>query len=154
MAYINGFKNSVKTSLLYLENEIIYFNLLRKNLRIISLYNVYYLTATAWRVKLSPVDFFGKCEQICNFLRIWSYLLKQIRGGRFRILRNVRYYSRGSFSLSHQWERMNNDRSCYCLDVFIFCSEHHRHMSLAEGTWWKDIPVFCRFLTARIIWVC
>ena len=25
MAYINGFKNSVKTSLLYLENEIIYF---------------------------------------------------------------------------------------------------------------------------------
>ena len=47
MAYINGFKNSVKTSLLCLENEIIYFNLLRKNLRIISLYNVYYLTATA-----------------------------------------------------------------------------------------------------------
>ena len=34
MAYINGFKNSVKTSLLYLENEIIYFESEEEKLRI------------------------------------------------------------------------------------------------------------------------
>ena len=90
MAYINGFKNSVKTSLLYLENEIIYFwiwgrKIKDKNLgqkvRIKIFYIVYYLTHTTWAVMLSPTGFFAKCEQICNLLRIWSYLLKETRGG-------------------------------------------------------------------------
>ena len=88
MAYINCFKNSVKTSLLYLENEIIYFWIWRRKikdknsrqkLRIKILYIVYYLTHTAWGVTLST-GFFGKCEQICNLLRIW-YLLKETHGG-------------------------------------------------------------------------
>ena len=86
MAYINGFKNSVKTSLLYLKSEIIYFwiwerKIKDKKFRIKILYIVYYLTHTAWGVTLSPTGFFGKCEQICNLLRIWSYLLKEISGG-------------------------------------------------------------------------
>ena len=33
--------------------------------------------ATAQSVKFSIKDFFSKCEQICNFLRIWSHLLKK-----------------------------------------------------------------------------
>ena len=90
MAYINGFKNSVKTSLLYLENEIIYFWIWGRKikdrnwgqkLRAKILYIVYYLTHTAWGVTLSPAGFFGKCEQICNLLRTWSYLLKETCGG-------------------------------------------------------------------------
>ena len=75
MAYISGFKNLVKTSLLYLENEIIYFWKIkdknsRQKFRIKVLYTVYYLTHTAWGVTLSPTGFFDKCEQICNLLRI------------------------------------------------------------------------------------
>ena len=86
MAHINSFKSSVKASLLYLESEIIYFwiwerKIKDKKFRIKILYIVYYLTHTAWGVRLSPTGFFGKCEQICNLLRIWSYLLKEIRGG-------------------------------------------------------------------------
>ena len=91
MAYINDFKNSVKTSLLYLENEIIYFkwnniflNLSKKNsgqkFRVINIYIVYYLSHTAWGKTLSPAGFFGKWEKICTLLRIWSYLLKATRG--------------------------------------------------------------------------
>ena len=76
-----------------------------------------------WRVKLSPTDLFSKCEQICNFLRIESYLLKEALEGRFRMLRAVRYYSRRCFGLSRQWEQLNNHRSCCCSGVFIFTSE-------------------------------
>ena len=92
MAYINGFKNSLKTSPLCLENEVIYFWIWGKKindknhgqkLRIIIPYIVYYLTHTAWELTLSPADFFGKCEQICNLLRIWSYLLREIPVGDF-----------------------------------------------------------------------
>ena len=76
---------ALKTSLLYLENEIIYFWIWGRKikdrnwgqkLRIKILYIVYYLTHTAWGVTLSPTSFFDKCEQMCNLLRIWSYLLK------------------------------------------------------------------------------
>ena len=90
MADINDFKNTVKSSLFYLVNEIIYFwiwgrKIKDKNsaqkLRMKILYIVHYLTHTAWGVTLSPTDLFGKCEQICNLLRIWSYLLKETRGG-------------------------------------------------------------------------
>ena len=31
---------------------------------------------TAQKMKLSIKDFFSKCDQICRFQRIWSYLLK------------------------------------------------------------------------------
>ena len=110
MAYYNSFKNSVKTSLLSLENEIIYFwiwgrkikaNNSGQKLRIKILYIVYYLNYTAWGVTLSPAGFFGKCEEICSLLRIWSYLIKK-PAGRFRILRCVRYCSRRCFGLSRQ----------------------------------------------------
>ena len=83
MAYINGFKNSVENSLLYWENETIYFwiwarKIKDKNsghiLRTIIFYIVYYLTHTAWGVMLSSMDFFGKCEQICNLLRV-AYMI-------------------------------------------------------------------------------
>ena len=50
-----------------------------------------------WR--LSPTGLFGKCKQIENLLRIWSYLLKETGGG---ILCCVRYYSRRCFGLSRQ----------------------------------------------------
>ena len=116
MAYINDFKNSVKTSLLYLENEIIYFkwnniflNLSKKNsgqkFRVINIDIVYYLSHNAWGVTLSPTGFFGKWEKICTLLRIWSYLLKVTRGERgegFWILHSVRDYSRRCFGLSCQ----------------------------------------------------
>ena len=29
------------------------------------------------KIKFSIKDFFSKCDQICNFLRIWSHLLKK-----------------------------------------------------------------------------
>ena len=32
---------------------------------------------TAQNTKFSIKDFFSKCDQICSFLRIWSYLLKK-----------------------------------------------------------------------------
>ena len=32
---------------------------------------------TAQEMKFSIKDFFGKCDQICSFLRIWSHLLKK-----------------------------------------------------------------------------
>ena len=76
MAYINGFENSVKTSLLYLENEIIYFWIWRRKfknknsgqkLTVIILYIVYYLTHTAWRVTLSPTDFFVNVNKYATF---------------------------------------------------------------------------------------
>ena len=76
MAYINGFRNSAKISLLYLENEIIYFwfwgkSIEGKNsgkkLRIKILYVMYYLTHTAWEVTLSPTDLFGKCVKPVAF---------------------------------------------------------------------------------------
>ena len=34
-------------------------------------------TITAQKVKYSINDFFSKCDQICSFLQIWSYLLNQ-----------------------------------------------------------------------------
>ena len=76
MAYINGFRNSAKISLLYLENEIIYFwfwgkSIEGKNsgkkLRIKILYVMYYLIHTAWEVTLSPTDLFGKCVKPVAF---------------------------------------------------------------------------------------
>ena len=67
MAYINGFKTSVKVSLLCLENEGLYLRIIK--LRITILYIMHYLTHTASGVTLSPVNFFGKCEQMCNLLR-------------------------------------------------------------------------------------
>ena len=91
MAYINGFENSVKTSLLYLENEIIYFWIWRRKLRTKietkingnnSLYCVLF-DSHCLRSDVIPYGFLCKCEQICNLLRIWSYLLKEARGGYF-----------------------------------------------------------------------
>ena len=32
---------------------------------------------TAQKMKFSIKDFFSKCDQICNILRIWSHLLKK-----------------------------------------------------------------------------
>ena len=32
---------------------------------------------TVQKMKFSIKDFFSKCDQICSFLRIWSYLLKK-----------------------------------------------------------------------------
>ena len=32
---------------------------------------------SAQKMKFSIKDFFSKCDQICSFLRIWSYLLKK-----------------------------------------------------------------------------
>ena len=29
------------------------------------------------KIKFSIKDFFSKCDQICNFLRIWSHLLRK-----------------------------------------------------------------------------
>ena len=34
-------------------------------------------TSSAQKVKFSIKNFFGKCDQICRFLRIWSHLLKK-----------------------------------------------------------------------------
>ena len=34
-------------------------------------------TNTAQKKKISIEDLFSKCDQICNFLQIWSHLLKQ-----------------------------------------------------------------------------
>ena len=82
MTYISCFRNSVKTSLPYLENgKTVKDKNSGEKLRIKILYIVYYLTHNARGVTLSPMNFFGKCEQICNLLRIWSYLLKETRGG-------------------------------------------------------------------------
>ena len=76
MAYINGFKNSVKTSLLYLENKIIYFWIWTKKIKsknsgqkltVIILYIVYYLTHIAWEVTLSPTDFFVNVNKYATF---------------------------------------------------------------------------------------
>ena len=76
MAYINGFKNSVKISLLYLENKIIYFWIWTKKIKnknsgqkltVIILYIVYYLTHTAWKVTLSPTDFFVNVNKYATF---------------------------------------------------------------------------------------
>ena len=36
------------------------------------------LAVTAQKMKFSIKDFFSKCDQICSFLRIWSYLLKKL----------------------------------------------------------------------------
>ena len=33
--------------------------------------------STAQNMEFSIKDFFSKCDQICSFLRIWSYLLKK-----------------------------------------------------------------------------
>ena len=35
------------------------------------------LQNTTQKMKFSIKDFFSKCDQICNFLRIWSHLLKK-----------------------------------------------------------------------------
>ena len=35
------------------------------------------LTFTAQKTKFSIKDFFSKCDQIRNFLQIWSHLLKK-----------------------------------------------------------------------------
>ena len=35
-----------------------------------------WISHAAQKLKFSIKDFFTKYEQICNFLRIWSYLLK------------------------------------------------------------------------------
>ena len=32
---------------------------------------------TGQKLKFSIKDFFGKCDQICNFLRLWLYSLKE-----------------------------------------------------------------------------
>ena len=32
---------------------------------------------TTQNMKFSIKDFFNKCDQICNFLRIWSHLMKK-----------------------------------------------------------------------------
>ena len=32
---------------------------------------------TAQKMKFFIKDFFSKCDEICNFLRIWSHLLKK-----------------------------------------------------------------------------
>ena len=36
-----------------------------------------YLLFTAQNMKFSIKDFFGKCDQIHSFVRIWSHLLKK-----------------------------------------------------------------------------
>ena len=38
---------------------------------------------TAQKKKFSIKDFFGKCDQISRFLRIWSHLLKKYLMGSF-----------------------------------------------------------------------
>ena len=40
---------------------------------------------TAQKMKFSIKDFFSKCDQICNFLRIWSHLLMKILNGKLHI---------------------------------------------------------------------
>ena len=39
--------------------------------------NVYYVTDTVQKMKLSIKHFFSKCDQIRRELRIWSQLLKK-----------------------------------------------------------------------------
>ena len=39
--------------------------------------NVYYMTDTVQKMKLSIKHFFSKCDQIRRELRIWSQLLKK-----------------------------------------------------------------------------
>ena len=38
----------------------------------------FWRTGTAWKMKFSIKDFFSICDQIRNFLRIWSHLLKKL----------------------------------------------------------------------------
>ena len=35
------------------------------------------MSYTPQKMKFSINDFFSKCDQICSFLRIWSYFLKK-----------------------------------------------------------------------------
>ena len=35
------------------------------------------VTFTEQKMKFSIKNFFGKCDQICNFLQIWSHLMKK-----------------------------------------------------------------------------
>lgn len=95
---------------------------LRKRARIIIIYIMYYLTYTSRELTLSSVNFSGKCEQICNFLCFWSFLLKETRGGRFCILYSVIYCSRRYFNLSDKLKQLNNDQSSCCFRVLIFGS--------------------------------
>ena len=37
----------------------------------------FHRSLTAHKMKFSIKDFFGKCDQICSFLGIWSHLLKK-----------------------------------------------------------------------------
>lgn len=95
---------------------------LRKRARIIFIYYMYYSTYTSRELRLSSVNFSGKCEQICNFLCFSSFLLKETRRGRFYIFYSVIYCSRRYFNLSDKLKQLNNDQSSCCFRVLIFGS--------------------------------
>ena len=45
--------------------------------------------ATAEKMKFAIKDFFGKCDQVSTFLRIWKLLLKKILNEKVYFLRSV-----------------------------------------------------------------
>ena len=56
-----------------------------------------FYTATAQKMKLSIKDFFSKCDQILNFLRIWSHLLNKSSVENFIFCVFVQYVHLGRF---------------------------------------------------------
>ena len=64
--------NFVSNGLFKLWEILILYDLLIK-----WLYIILVRRCTAQKMKFSSKDFFGKCDQICTILRIWSYLLKK-----------------------------------------------------------------------------
>ena len=47
------------------------------NVSLVTLFGTSRSSITAQKMKFSVKDFFNKCDQIHNFLRIWSHLLKK-----------------------------------------------------------------------------
>ena len=60
-------------------NSLTYSNWYCKKIRIgtAKIFLWWWLVILHKKMKFSIKDFFSKCDQICSFLRIWSYLLKK-----------------------------------------------------------------------------
>ena len=97
-----------------------------------------YWTCTAQKMKFSIKDFFGKCDQIRNFLRIWSHLLKKSLMKNF-IFCAVMSKKRGFMTCSGgrkgtlAWNELisRNDLNVVYVQLwyYLFCLSLHRKWS-------------------------
>ena len=70
---------------------------------------------TAQKMKFSTKDFFSKCDQICNFLRIWSHLLEKslMESSIFCVVRGV-VRTPANIKLVHHGQGLRAFSSCPC----------------------------------------